>query len=137
MSLLRRLFGVLLGFVVASAVMMLVESTNGHLLYPDLGNAGRQVTDRAQMAALMAQAPVGALLVVAAGWLLGAVAGGWTTTRFIRTGSPGPAFVLGALLTLAGVANHLMMPPPLWFGVLGLAVMLPGSWYGARCAGSR
>lgn len=133
---LRRPFGVLLGFVVASAVMMLVEATNGHLLYPDLGNAARQMTDRAQMAALMGRAPAGALLVVAGGWLLGAMAGGWTTTRFTRADGPGPALVLGALLTLAGVVNHLMMPPPLWFGVLGLGVMLPGAWYGARCAGA-
>lgn len=46
------------------------------------------------------------------------------------------ALSLGLLLTLAGIANNLMIPPPLWFWVLGLAVMLPGSWYGGRLAGT-
>ena len=135
MSLLRRAFGVILGFVVASAVMMLIESANGHLFYPGLGQAAKGVKDPARIAEIMAGAPTGALLVVIVGWLLGSLAGGWATTRFTRAQGTGPALVLGGLLTLAGIANNLMLPPPLWFWVAGLAVMLPGSWYGARCAG--
>lgn len=137
MSVLRRILGVILGFVVASAVMMLIEFTNGHLFYPELGRAAQGMKDPTQIAALMAQAPVGALLVVVLAWLLGAIAGGWAATRIARTESSTAALSLGLLLTLAGIANNLMIPPPLWFWVLGLAVMLPGAWYGARLAGSR
>ena len=137
MSLLRRALGVIFGFVVASAVMMAVEFTNGHLFYPELGRAAKDVKDAAHMKALMAHAPSGALMMVAAGWLLGAIAGGWAATRFARTDSPAPALVLGGLPTLAGIANNLMIPPPLWFWALGLAVLLPGAWYGGRVAGSR
>ncbi|MBI3130820.1 MAG: hypothetical protein HYZ13_05640 [Acidobacteria bacterium] len=136
MSVLRRILGVILGFVVASAVMMLIEFTNGHLFYPELGRAAQGMKDPAQIATLMARAPVGALLVVIAGWLLGAIAGGWATTRIARTDSGTPALSLGLLLTLAGIANNLMLPPPLWFWVLGLAVMIPGAWYGGRLAGT-
>ena len=137
MSVLRRILGVILGFVVASAVMMLIEFTNGHLFYPELSRAAQGMKDPAQIAALMAQAPVGALLVVVLVWLLGAIAGGWSATRIARTESSTPALSLGLLLTLAGIANNLMIPPPLWFWVLGLTVMIPGAWYGARLAGSR
>ncbi|HJW33987.1 MAG TPA: hypothetical protein VJ505_11525 [Holophagaceae bacterium] len=137
MSVLRRVSGVILGFVVASAVMMVVEFTNGHLFYPDLGQAAKAVKDAAQMKALMAQVPVGALLVVMTGWLLGAIAGGWAATRLARAESTAPAFILGGLLILAGITNNLMMPPPLWFWVASLAVFFPGTWYGARLAGSR
>ncbi len=137
MALLRRIFAVILGFIVASAVMMLIEFTNGHLLYPGLGEAAKRVKDAAQMKALMAQVPMGALLVVILGWLLGSIAGSWATTRLARTESVAPALILGALLTLAGIANNLMMQPPQWFWVASLAVFFPATWYGARLAGSR
>lgn len=137
MSILRRILGVILGFVVASAVMLLVEFTNGHLFYPELGAAAKQVKDAAQMKALMAQAPVGSLVVVIVGWLLGSIAGGWAATRIARSESAAPAISLGLLLLLAGISNNLMMPPPLWFWVVSLAVFFPGTWYGARLAGSR
>ena len=67
MSLLRRAFGVILGFVVASAVMMLIESANGYLFYPGLGQAAKGVKDPARIAEIMAGAPTGALLVVKIG----------------------------------------------------------------------
>ncbi len=137
MSILRRIFGVILGFIVASAVMMLVEFTNGHFFYPGLGAAAKQVKDTAQMKALMASAPTGALVVVIVGWLLGSIAGGWAATRIARSESTAPAISLGLLLTLAGISNNLMLPPPTWFWVLSLAVFFPGTWYGARLAGSR
>ena len=137
MSVLRRTFGVILGFVVASAVMMLIEFTNGHLLYPGLGQAAKGVKDAARIAEIMASAPTGAFLVVILGWLLGSIAGGWSATRFTRSDSGGPALILGVLLTLAGISNNLMLPPPSWFWVASMLVLLPGSWYGGRCAGSR
>ncbi|HJV89079.1 MAG TPA: hypothetical protein VJ623_02135 [Holophagaceae bacterium] len=137
MSILRRIFGVILGFVVASAVMLLIEFTNGHLLYPEVGAAAKLVKTSAQMKDLMAQVPAGSLGVVIVGWLLGSIAGGWAATRIARSESAGPAISLGVLLLLAGISNNLMMPPPTWFWVLSLAVFFPGAWYGARLAGSR
>jgi hypothetical protein len=44
------------------------------------------------------------------------------------------ALALGGLLTLAGVANNLMLPPPLWFWIGSLVVMLPAACAGARLA---
>ncbi len=135
MSILRRILGVILGFVVATAVMLLIEFTNGHLLYPGLGQAAKGVKDPARIAEIMASAPTGAFVVVLVGWLLGSIAGGWAATRFTRRDSGAPALILGVLLTLAGISNNLMLPPPAWFWVASLAVLLPGSWYGGRCAG--
>ena len=74
---LRSVVAVLAGFIVASVVMMAVEFANGHLFHPDLARAAEGVTDRESLRALLEQAPVTALLVVVAGWILGAVAGGW------------------------------------------------------------
>jgi len=128
----RSILAVIAGFVAASAIMMIVETANGRLLYPELGKRAEGVTDRQEIKAIMASAPVGALVVVLIGWALGSLAGGFLATLISRKPPGGHAFVLGALLTLAGVANNLMLPPPFWFWIATFAVLLPATYVGAR-----
>ena len=133
----RSILAVIAGFVVASAVMMVVETVNGHLLYPELGKSAQGVTDRDVIRELLANAPVGALVVVIIGWTLGSVAGGFVATRISRKPPGGHALVLGCVLTLAGVANNLMLPPPVWFWIATFAVFLPATHVGARLVPQR
>lgn len=131
-SRIRNVVAVVLGFVAASAVMMVVEMINGKILYPELGRRAAGVTDREVIRSIMASAPSGALIVVLIGWILGSAAGGFLTTWFSGK-SPGlPALILAVLLTLAGVANNLMLPPPVWFWIATLVVFLPAVLAGAR-----
>jgi hypothetical protein len=133
----RSILAVIAGFFAASAVMMLIESVNGHVLYPELGKLAEGVTDRETIRALMASAPVGALLVVLFGWLLGSLLGGFLAA-WIAWHAPLPhALFLGGLLTLAGIANNLMIPPPGWFWIPTLLVFLPAAYFGAQLAPSR
>jgi hypothetical protein len=134
LSALRSIAAVVAGFIVASIVMMIIESINGRFLFPELGKAAEGVTDREKIRALVAGAPVGALLVVIVGWILGAIAGGWTTARLSARSTLKHGLVLGALLMLAGVANNLMIPPPLWFWIASLVVLMPAAYFGARLA---
>lgn len=127
----KGLAGVLAGFVAASAVMMAVEYTNGHVLYPEFGKAAEGIRDAQAMQALMAQVPAGMMLVVLFGWALGSFVGGALCARLA---SRPAVLVLAVLLTLAGVANNLMMPPPLWFWVLGLVALFGGTLLGTRTA---
>ena len=136
-SALRSIAAVVAGFIAASIVMMIVESINGHVLHPDLAKAAEGVTDREALRALLAAAPVSAFLVVIAGWILGGVAGGWTTASIAARASARHGLILGTLLTLAGIANNLMVPPPPWFWVASLAVLLPATIVGARLAPAR
>ena len=136
-SALRSIAAVVAGFIAASIVMMIVETINGRVLHPELGKAAEGVTDRETIRVLLATAPVGAFLVVIAGWILGGVAGGWVTARLAAQAAAGHGLVLGALLTLAGVANNLMIPPPLWFWVASLVVLMPAAQVGARLAPAR
>lgn len=135
-SVLRSIGAVVAGFVAASIVMMIVEGINGHLLFPELGKAAAGVTDRDALRALMTAAPFGAFLVVIAGWILGGLAGGFTAEKISARSGGAPALVLGVLLTLAGVANNLMVPPPIWFWIVSLLVLLPATLAGARMARS-
>jgi hypothetical protein len=133
----RSIAAVVGGFVVASIVMMIIESINGRVLYPELRKAAEGMTDRDKIRTLMASAPVGALLVVIVGWILGGIAGGWTTARLSARATLSHGLVLGALLTLAGVANNLMIPPPLWFWIASLVVLIPAVRFGASLAPMR
>ena len=129
---LRSIAGVVIGFVVATIIMMVVETVNGKVLYPELGKSAQGVTDREEIKKIMATAPTGAFIVVLAGWMLGSIGGGAVTTLICRGPSHRPALVLGCLLTLAGIANNLMLSPPSWFWIPTLLVFLPSTWLGAR-----
>ena len=132
----RGILAVIAGFIGASVVMMIVESINGHVLYPELGRMAQGVTDREQIRTLMAGAPLGAFLVVLLGWILGGLAGGFIAARIGRKPAS-HAPILGVLLTLAGVANNLMVPPPAWFWIVSLLVFLPATLAGARLVPAR
>lgn len=135
----RRFVSVVVGFLVASFLMMLIEMLNGHVLYPELGNAAKALSESGSsnpeaIRALMASAPAGALLVVLLGWFLGATVGGWVTARIAGVNGVRNALILGALLTLGGIANNLMLPPPLWFWIVGMLILLPAAGLGGRLA---
>ena len=54
-------------------------------------------------------------------------------TAWIAPSAPGAhALVLGGLLTLAGIGNNLMIPPPAWFWIPMLVAFLPAAHAGAR-----
>jgi hypothetical protein len=55
-SALRSIAAVVAGFVAASVVMMIIETINGRVLYPELGKAAERVTDRETIRALLATA---------------------------------------------------------------------------------
>lgn len=129
---LRSILSVIVGFVAASIVMMLFEIANGNLIYPELGKAAHGVTDREVLRTLLANAPTGAFLVVIAGWISGAFAGGCTAALIAGRAKLVHSIVLGFLLTLAGVANNLMIPPPVWFWFASLTVLLPSAYLGGR-----
>jgi hypothetical protein len=130
----RSIAAVVAGFVIASIVMMIIETINGRVLYPELAKAVDGVKDRETIRALLVTAPVGAFLVVGAGWILGGVAGGWATARLAARATTRHGLVLGALLTLAGVADNIMIPPPLWFWIASVVVLMPAAYVGARLA---
>jgi hypothetical protein len=123
----RSILAVVLGFFAASVVMLIVEWTNTHVLYPEMGKLAEGVTDRAS-------SPVGAFLVVILGWVLGSTAGGFLATWIGKKPPYRHAVILGVLLTLAGILVNLKMPPPAWFWIATLLVFIPSACAGARLA---
>jgi hypothetical protein len=133
-STVRSILAVAAGFVLACVVMMIVESINGKVLYPELGKMAEGVTDRETIRKIFASAPVGSLLVVLGGWALGSLVGGLVATWMGRQPLYRHAVILGVLVTLGAIANNLMLPPPLWFWVVGVILPIPAACAGARLA---
>ena len=129
---LRSIFAVLIAFVAASVIMMVIETINGRVLHPELAKAAEGVTDREAMRAIFARAPISAFLVVIFAWILGSFAGGWVAARLAGRAPAAHALALGTLVTLAGIANNLMLPPPAWFWIASLLFLLPAAHLGGR-----
>ena len=155
----RSILGVIAGFVVASVIMMVNETANARVFFPGFAEQAaakdKAITQNAvdqglaadssevlmqrreAVREVMAGAPVGALLVVIFGWAISSIAGAFVATWIAGRSPITHGVILGVLLTLAGIANNLMIPPPTWFWVLTIIVFLPATFLGARLAPKR
>lgn len=123
----RSTLGVVAGVIVAMVVTM-ASQAGIHLLYPPPPG---DYTDPAVQAAAMARAPAASLILVASGYGLAALAGGLVACLVARRHGR-PAWIIGGLLVLGTVLNIAMLPHPLWFGPLAIALIAAGSWLGGR-----
>lgn len=130
----RKILAVVVAFIVATAIIMIVEMLNSLQLAPP---SAEVMADKAKLAQYMANGPVAAYAAVLVGYLLGAFAGGFVVTKMSRRESPGLTLpiIIGLVLTAAGIANYIMLPgQPMWFLVAGLLIFVPASLLGHRFA---
>lgn len=130
----RTILAVMAGLALAMATMLLFEAGYG-LLHPLPPGANAQ--DPATMGTHLAHAPLPALLLVLAGWTVGAFGGGLVAARISRRHPLGAALAIGALVVAGVFAVTSMFVHPSWLTIAGLALPLPASWLGARLARPR
>ena len=116
---LKTLISILAGLVAGVPVVAIVARI-GHILYPP--PQGMDLTDCNVVAAMIAQMPVGALLFVVAGWVLGALVAGLIAARLSRRSRP-TYIVTAIFLGLCGL-NFVMIPHPVWM-VAATLVLVP------------
>ncbi|MGA8806879.1 MAG: hypothetical protein WB973_03305 [Thermoanaerobaculia bacterium] len=131
MTILRRTGAVVAGMIAAFALVAGAEG-NAHKIYPPPPGANMQ--DMAQVKAFVATLPLSVLLIVLTGWLIATFVATWLAARI--AGTPIPAYIVGALLLCAGIANAFMIPQPVWFSIASIVIYLGATWVGAR-AGAR
>ena len=128
---LRSVLSIVIGVFAGGATIMLMEML-GHAIYPP--PEGVNFEDPVAVAAMVAAAPVGALLMVILAFAVGAFAGG-LVAGFIKpklqTYQP---LVVGAIFTVFGLMNLLMIPHPWWFWLASLACFIPMAFLGGRMA---
>ncbi len=66
---------------------------------------------------------------------LGTLAGATTACLLSTRRTAGPAYTVGLLFLLGGIANVIMLPAPMWFNATDLVLAyLPFAWLGQRIA---
>ena len=123
---LRSILAVLAGLVVAWITVSLFEFASMHAFPPP---PGVDVRDPQQLASLIAQMPVGALALVLAGWIVGALDGGLVATLIAK--GRVPAVVVGVLVMLGAFLMVAMVPHPMWMSIAGVLLPLPAALFGA------
>ena len=127
----RRIGAAVAGLFGGVVLIMAVQAV-GTWLYPP--PPGTDFTDPDAIAALMAQMPLGALLMVELSYVAGSLTGGAIARLVTSDRATVQAVVVGGLLTLAGFANLAAIPHPLWFAVLSTVTYVPCALLGAVAA---
>jgi hypothetical protein len=130
---LRALLAVVAGFVAGSVVNMALIMVSGKVIPPP---AGADVTTmeglKVSLPLFEARHFIFPFLAHALGTLVGAFVAGLL--------APGrsmvPAYVVGCLFLLGGIANVIMLPAPVWFSAVDLLLAyLPAAWLGQALSG--
>ncbi len=116
-ALLRTILALLAGVVVTFFTISAVEQL-GHMLYR--APAGLDWQDSSAVSAYLKQLPVGALLLVLAGWLLGIFTGLTAATLLAGRCRGRFALAIGSLVFLGAVSNFYLLPHPMWLMVVSL-----------------
>jgi hypothetical protein len=129
-SVVALILGMVLGFFLIAAIEI-----GGQVIYPF--PADTDLADVKAVKAAFANAPPVVLLPVLLGWAVGTFAGAALAALMAGRAPEVHGVIIGVLFLLAGIANMLMLPHPLWFWVVGLAVFVPAGYLGAKCASRR
>lgn len=121
-----RILAVLAGCVVGILFIFMGEALS-HALYPPPPQL--DPNNIHQLAEIMAQTPVMALIIVLAGAFAGSFVGGIIAST-ISKGDKKAALLVGGVFTILGGINLIAIPHPLWFTICGLVVYLSGSYSG-------
>jgi hypothetical protein len=126
---LRSIGAAIAGVIAAFFVITTVEVLSSRV-YPMPPGVG--LNDPNTMREWILQLPAGAFLIVLAGWTVGAFVGGMLAARLAPGARTRHAFVVGALLLGASIANMIRLPHPVWMWAGAFIVFIPGAYLGAR-----
>ena len=124
-AVLRSLAGVVVGFVVAFALVIVVELFGAvvHPLPEGFGNSKEEMCQHVE------NYPAWVLALVVPFWGITALAGTWTAQKI---GNIYSAVIVGLLLFAALVLNISMLPYPSWFKIANLVMIPVASVAGGR-----
>lgn len=125
---LRRILGLCVGLMVAVGIVAAGEWI-GHALYPPPPD-GVNLQDRAALEAYIKSLPAGAIAAVLVSWAAGAFGGG-AVAAFV-TQRRSAAWAIGGAMLLAGIAQMIAIPHPLWFMVMSVPATLLPAWLAGR-----
>ncbi|MBW8361696.1 MAG: hypothetical protein K0M56_05855 [Kaistella sp.] len=114
----RKILAVLAGLIATSLAVMIVQQL-GHYLYPL--PPGTDPNDIEAIKKYVETAPFMAKFFVIISYAVGALTGGFVSTKIARDSSRAPAFIVGSIFLLISIYMMFTIPSPIWFWVLGVA----------------
>ena len=128
----RLILAVIAGLFVGSIVNMALVMLSGHVIPPP---AGVDTTTTEGLKAAMPLFEPKHFLFPFLAHAVGTLVGAFVATLATPGRTCGPAWVVGALFLIGGIAAVAMLPSPLWFTVVDLVfAYLPMAWLGHRLA---
>jgi len=129
---LHPVLAVVLGFVIGSVVNMVFIMLSGKVIPPPAGSDVATIEGlKASLHLFEPKHFVFPFLAHAAGTMVGA----FVATLVMLRRSYIPAYVVGGLFLLGGIANVFMLPGPAWFNAVDLLLAyLPAAWLGHKLA---
>lgn len=118
----RNILAVFGGLASAILIFMLFEFTSS-AVYPT--PPGFDFNDTEAMQQYVEALPIGALMLVLAGYITGSFLCGIVLAKLARNEKKVLPLIAGAILTLAGFANVMNVKHSLWFSALVLMVFIP------------
>lgn len=130
--LVRSLMAVFVGIVVCGVVIFLIELP-ASFLHPVPASFDPQ--NREQVREHNQNAPLAAMLVVLAAYVVGPFVGAWVAARLAGRAPLPHAGIVAGFFFLASVANLFSVPGhPIWFAVANLTLFVPAVWLAAHLA---
>lgn len=121
---LRKILAVIGGIVSGSLTVAAVEML-GHYLYPlpkGMKTDDMKTDDMEAMKEYIPNAPFMALFFVIIAYALAALVVGFVSTKIANDGKNKYAIIGGIIFLIITIVNLVMLPTPIWFWVLGIAV---------------
>lgn len=117
----RRIVAVLAAFF-GAAIFVMLGDWLAHKFFP---TPGIDPNDMAQVEGAMRGGliPLKALIVMAAGWVIGAFVGGTVALKVGREGGRGATMIFAVLFTIGTIANLVMIPHPAWMWFVGVVAV--------------
>ena len=117
----RKTGAIVIGVIVAIALITIVQLVS-HGIYPPPTDTNFE--DPEALAKLLADAPVGALLLVVASYVAGAFGGGLVAALIARAAVEKYAYIVGGFVLAGTVLNFYQIPHPVWFAATAIVAVV-------------
>ncbi len=127
----RDILAGIAGVVIAGSIVFLAEELS-HMWYPMPDNLDPGDTE--DLRAYIATLPLGAFLMVIAGWVVATFVGAVVADRIGTAKAWIYPTVVGGFMFAATTANLILIPHPHWFTAVSLVAILASAWLAWRVA---
>ena len=129
----RKIAAVVIGTILAIVLIIVVESLS-HVVYPPPTDI--DMDDEEALKGYFSSVPAGALLFVAAAWMIGTFAGGMLATFIARESAVINCTIIGGLVLTGTVMNLISIPHPTWFAIASILAIIATTVVTSKVAAS-